>query len=57
VKDHWTQEIGFDAELQAYEVSIINDGTGIHSDLKPMFPTKGYWLYMLGDNELAAIGA
>jgi PKD repeat protein len=57
VRDDWTQVIGFDAEGQVYEVSLINGATGIHSDNKAMRPTKGYWLYMIQGDELAAISA
>jgi hypothetical protein len=57
VKNDWSQAIGFDAEGQTYEVSIINGATGIHSELKTLNPMKGYWLYMLDNSELAAISA
>jgi hypothetical protein len=57
VKNEWTQIIGFDERVQEYETSIVNGATGIHSDGKMMLPTKGYWLYMINDNELPAIGA
>ena len=57
VRDDWSQVIGFDSERQAYEISIINGATGIHSENKNMWPAKGYWLYMLDGNELATISA
>ena len=55
VKNDWTHLIGYDAENQQYELSIINGEIGMHSDSKPMIPTKGYWLYMADDGELAAM--
>ena len=30
--------------------------SGDHAESKPMYPGKGYWLYMTGDGEQAAIG-
>lgn len=56
VKSNWTQTIGFDATAQAYEASIINGGSGEHSDQRIMYPTKGYWVYMNGAGEITAIG-
>jgi hypothetical protein len=55
--DDWTTLIGYDASKQQHEQSIINGGTGIHSDNREMQPGDGYWLYMVNDGELAAIGA
>jgi hypothetical protein len=46
VVDDWTQAIGFDAENQQYETSIINGGSGYHSDERVIYPGKGYWLWM-----------
>jgi hypothetical protein len=57
VKNDWAQLIGYDGENQQYEVSIINGESGIHGDSKSMMPTKGYWLYMAGDGELASISS
>ncbi len=57
VVDQWSQTLGFNAALQAYETSIINGGSGSHSDTNPMYPSKGYWLYMRGPGTLAAISA
>jgi FOG: PKD repeat len=57
VKNQWTQAIGFSGSLQAYETSLINGGTGSHSDTNPMYPTKGYWLFMNSPGTLAAISA
>jgi hypothetical protein len=57
VKNQWTQAIGFSGALQAYETSLINGGTGSHSDTNPMYPTKGYWLFMNSPGTLAAISA
>jgi PKD repeat protein len=57
VEDVWTTLIGFDAETQTYEVSIINGATGSHSEEREMNPMEGYWLYVRADGELAAISA
>ena len=55
VKNDWTSLMGYDAENQQYEIQIINGEDGSHSETKEMIPFKGYWLFMTGDNELAAI--
>jgi PKD repeat protein len=57
VIDEWTSAIGFNAASQSYETSIINGGSGSHSDSNPMYPTKGYWLFMSADGTLASISA
>jgi PKD repeat protein len=57
VVDEWTSAIAFNAASQSYETSIINGGSGSHSDSNPMYPTKGYWLFMKADGTLAAISA
>jgi len=46
VRDAWTQLIGYDSATQMYETSIVNGGSGVHSDNYPMIPTKGYWVFM-----------
>ena len=56
VKSNWTQAIGFDASAQVYESSIINGGSGEHSDQRVLYPTKGYWIYMNSPAEITAIG-
>jgi len=55
--DAWTQVIGHDASKQRYETSIIRGGSGNHADTQEMLPMKGYWVYLRGESELAAIGA
>lgn len=55
--DAWTQVIGHDASTQRYETSIIRGGSGNHADTQEMLPMKGYWVYLRGESELAAIGA
>lgn len=57
VVGEWTSTIGFNAASQSYETSIINGGSGSHSDSNPMYPTKGYWLFMSADGTLASISA
>lgn len=57
VEAKWAYLLGFDASTQEYEDSIINNTTsGNHSENEDMYPGKGYWLYMIADGELAAIG-
>lgn len=46
VQNAWTQLLGFNAESQLYETSIINGGSGIHSDSNLVHPGKGYWIFM-----------
>lgn len=41
----WTSTIGFNAPDQIYETSLINGGTGSHSDSTLIIPGKGYWVY------------
>jgi hypothetical protein len=55
--DHWITLIGFDAEAQEYEVSIIRGASDRHGDERTMQPMQGYWVYMTGADTLAAIGA
>ncbi len=55
--DHWTTLIGFDAEGQEYEVSIIRGASGSHGEERTMQPTQGYWIYVTEADTLAAISA
>lgn len=55
--NHWTTLIGFDAEAQQYDVSIIRGDRNSHSDERTMQPMRGYWVYMTEADTLAAIGA
>jgi hypothetical protein len=57
VSDKWVSVIGFNGAAQSYETSIIKGGSGSHADTNPMYPTKGYWLFMNADGTLAAISA
>jgi len=58
VESKWAYLIGFDAVTQSYEITIINNAPGDvpHSETRVMDVWKGYWLFMTGDGELAAIG-
>ena len=58
VESKWTSLVGFDALDQSYKPEIINDDeTGSSNDEdNPMYPTKGYWLYMTGAGELEGLG-
>ncbi|MFA7199504.1 MAG: molybdopterin-dependent oxidoreductase, partial [Methanoculleus sp.] len=55
--DRWITLIGYDAENQEYEVSIIRGASERHGDERTMEPMQGYWVYMTGADTLAAIGA
>jgi hypothetical protein len=58
VEASWTVLIGFDAEDQAYEVSIINNApTGAHDEDTEMNCWKGYWLHVTTACQLAAISS
>ena len=52
----WTTLIGFDAGEQDFEVAIINGGSGANTDDRPVYPGRGYWLYMTEPGDLCAIG-
>ncbi|OPY41600.1 MAG: hypothetical protein A4E42_01763 [Methanoregulaceae archaeon PtaU1.Bin222] len=51
--DHWDQVIGYDSSLQFYEVSIVRNGSGSHSDANPVYPFRGYWIRMTGNSTLS----
>ncbi|MBP1927624.1 hypothetical protein J2741_000171 [Methanolinea mesophila] len=46
VNSSWVMMIGFDAVGQVYEPSIIQGGSGVHSDSQIIVPGKGYWVFM-----------
>lgn len=46
VQQSWSQVIGFNAESQFYETSLINGGSGTHSDTNLVYPGRGYWVFM-----------
>ncbi len=52
VSQIWSYGYGYNAESQLYENSIVNGGSGSHSDSQPMYPGKGYWLYCTGNGML-----
>ena len=54
VKPNWTTSMGFNATAQKYDQTIFN---GDPTELRPLYPTQGYWLYMITPGNLAAIGA
>jgi PKD repeat protein len=45
VSSSWAYTIGYNGASQEYETTIINGGTGDRSDLRHMFPAKGYWVF------------
>ena len=57
VQSVWVNAVGFNATSQQYGTSIVNGGSGEYSDSRLMEPMKGYWLYLSGPGEIAAIGA
>ncbi len=57
VEDTWATLFGFNAEAQAYDVSIIRGATGRHGDDRTMNPFHGYWIYMNNPDTLCVIGA
>jgi hypothetical protein len=57
VQENWSVLIPFNATEQRYETSIINGGSGSHSDDRGMEPGQGYWVFMTGEGELPATGA
>ncbi len=56
VRNNWTQAMGFNTTAYQYDIQIINGGSGPFTDSRLMYATKGYWLYMTGPGDLAAIG-
>ncbi len=46
---NWAFVIGFNSLSQQYEPSIINGGSGSHSDTRQVYPTHGYWIFMAGN--------
>ena len=55
ISNVWYEAIGYDAINQVYETSIVNGGSGVHSDNLPLCPTKGYWVWSNGNGELAPL--
>lgn len=51
----WEYLYGFDPLNQTYEISIVKNGAGSHSDLRHMYPGNGYWLYMTKNSTFEAI--
>jgi hypothetical protein len=57
VQNKWAILIGYNPLQQRYETSIIKGATdSSHGDQLNMYPAKGYWVYMTGAGEIAAIG-
>ncbi|MDD1718727.1 MAG: hypothetical protein LUQ25_01585 [Methanoregulaceae archaeon] len=55
VSGNWTTAIGFNPLTQRYETSIVNGGSGSHTDEAPVYPGKGYWLFMRNPGILETI--
>ena len=53
VQNQWAYLTGFDAQTQQYMTSIINGGSGEHSDSARMQPYMGYWIYMRSPGKIA----
>ena len=47
--------MGFNAVTQKYDPTIFNGDP--QTEFTVLYPTKGYWLYMMTPGNLAAIGA
>jgi len=57
VEAEWSNLMGLNSSIQDYDIFIINNITsGPYSEEGEMEPGKGYWLYMISDGKLAAIG-
>lgn len=56
VQPVWVNAVGFNATTQQYDIAIVNGGSGEFSDSRLMGPMKGYWLYLSGPGDIAAIG-
>ncbi len=56
VQPVWVNTVGFNATTQQYDIAIVNGGSGEFSDSRLMEPMKGYWLYLSGPGDIAAIG-
>jgi hypothetical protein len=55
VSGKWTKAIGWNATIQNFEYTIINGGSGIYSDSRPMLPGKGYWIWMKEEGTIASL--
>jgi beta-lactamase superfamily II metal-dependent hydrolase len=55
LRDRWTQIIGFNSAQQMYEPSIINGGSGTHSDYTDLMPNHGYWVYLAQDGVFSKV--
>jgi len=55
VDNYWDYLYGFDPLNQTYEISIVKNGAGSHSDTRLMYPGNGYWLHMNKNSTFEAI--
>ncbi|EHQ35925.1 MEMAR_RS02690 family S-layer glycoprotein [Methanoplanus limicola] len=55
VSDKWTKAIRWDADRQAFDISIVNGGSGIYSDTRNMNPAEAYWVWMREEGTIAAL--
>jgi len=55
VSEKWTKAIGWDAENQMFDTSIVNGGSGIYSDTRDMNPAEAYWVWMKEEGTIAAL--
>jgi len=46
ILNSWSYAIGFNGASQEYDIAIINGGSGDRSDLRHMFPARGYWVFL-----------
>ncbi|MHC4498246.1 MAG: RCC1 domain-containing protein, partial [Planctomycetota bacterium] len=59
VESKWAYLVGFNASAQAYKAAIINndESGGVHDEDNLMYPSQGYWLYMISAGELGGLGS
>ncbi|WP_157202203.1 hypothetical protein [Methanoplanus limicola] len=55
VSEKWTKVIGWDAEEQNFEDTIISGGSGNYADSRSMLPGKGYWVWMKDEGTIASL--
>lgn len=42
----WSYILVYDPRTQQYRPAIVNGGTGAYSDVRLLYPTEGFWIYM-----------
>jgi hypothetical protein len=59
VESQWAYLVGFNPSAQTYKPAIINndESGGVHDEDNLMYPSEGYWLYMISAAELGGLGS